>query len=106
MKAEVRELLDEIDEMLIGPHGIEIVDILSAIRGPDSDDLLSSIKRISTNVVRREAFPLAFKKSLISTKRWDVEDTPLEFGDVFSLSDNSHFINHIQLARSVLEAEE
>src|SRR3990167_2000208 len=100
MKKEVRKLLDVIDQMLIGPHGTEVVDILSAIRGPDSGNYYN--KRASTNIIRQQAFPFAFEKAVHSGNRWDVTDTSLEFGEL--VGESWHFLNHIQLARKVLEA--
>lgn len=90
----LREKLDIIDGWLCDTTGNDarkLSNILSALRGPDNDndDITRHVKDSSTNVIRREAFPLAWGRAggvpwspgndRQSMAGWDTSDTAEKF---------------------------
>jgi hypothetical protein len=56
MSPELRAELDRIEDFLMGPHGAELANVLSALRGPDFPDV-DHVKEETTIHIRRAAFP-------------------------------------------------
>ena len=65
MSPRTREMLDQIDTFLVrrGSEAGELWDILTALRGPDSEN--ETIKKYATCPIRRAAFPKLAKLSVM-----------------------------------------
>ena len=104
---KLRDALDVIQGFLLDPAiGGELADVLSALRGPDSDDMQMKIR--TTNHIRRAAFP-EMEKPLITgivdgtaLRRWDLwVEGPMNITHPIH-NQSPHFLSHIRRAREAL----
>ena len=109
MEDRTRTLLMAIDRHLaVGDKAAsELWDILTALRGPDSDD--ADEKDRSTAHVRARAFPKTLAESSRGGNWWQPASDDSAFPGMsttrkgFTLPSYSHFGNHIRAAARVLD---
>lgn len=104
IKPSVRTILDQIDEFLCGPDGLELADILSALRGPDHnyDCGTSLLKERTTTHIRAAAFPLLKAKNE-SRRKYNIDwSFQQEKSLVIDNYIHHHFLGHIRMAREAL----
>jgi len=100
MEARTREVLDMLDEVLMGDVQVaqEVWDVLTALRGPDSDN--NKVKRKTTWVIRAAAFPKTVKFFYQQLPaRFELDR--LDFSTV-GLDMTSHFADHVTWAACIL----
>lgn len=96
---KTRAALDAIDNLIAGlPTDVArgVLNVLSALRGPDSDNI--DAKNASTTWIRREALPLTCGKN---PNGWDLYLT----GPYRLSSETAHFNQHIMFACDALGLE-
>ena len=76
----LRKSLKTLDALLSSKYGFYLFAVLSALRGPDSDN--DDVKKAATGLIRGKAFPRVFSKS---------NDNDL--GLVVILADNEDLVN-------------
>jgi len=98
----LRKSLKTLDELLSRKYGCLLFDVLSALRGPDSDN--NDVKKAATGLIRGKAFPRVLSKSddndlgLVVTHE-DNEDLVNVRRDLENNREESrHFLNHAHLA--------
>lgn len=108
MTPKLRAELDRIEEFLLGDEGASLAHVLTALRGPDSGDLV--VKQATTTHIRSTAFPRLAKQfgSLFtepgSVNHYDMWD--FKMGKLTLPAEGwSHFYSHITLALSALGIE-
>lgn len=99
----VSGMLKEIDTFLAtNPNSNKLWDILSALRGPDSDDM--KVKMATTTAIRRAAFPLTHK----AMRDYSIVNRiQAAFEGVYNperMDAHNHFNHHIQSAVRALTA--
>jgi hypothetical protein len=108
MNLSLREKLDIIDAWFLEYNGGELADVLSIVRGPDTQN--PHDKARYTNALRKAAFPRTWQSALVYTyhgfSRWGVTHTEVYSSDdlVEKNADYSinHFESHILRAANVL----
>lgn len=99
----LRQKLDIIDGWLCELGARDLADVLSAIRGPDSEN--DGLKSVTTMVIRTAAFP----KTAAESTGWNQDYTGWMFAmpeDVYQnpifTEDSWHFRHHAELAAKAL----
>ena len=110
MRSKVRAALDAVDAVLVegGIDAIHLWDILSAQRGPDTDDYGETIKDTYTVPIRRAAFPRLAKlgEAAPIPARFTTGPDHLMRADYKDAKLNHHYVCHINFAVSALEADD
>lgn len=104
MLAKVKTALRKIDALTVGlsvEEQRDLWDILSAMRGPDNDDV--NLKEQTTCVIRALAFPkiTAGGQAMIAGKGSKVADINTALSDNI-LGGAGHFMSHIHAAERAL----
>lgn len=96
---EIRAELDKIEEIILNSsHPISLLNVLSALRGPDNED--PDIKKAQTNWIRTVAFPRLTAEENGGSTPWMVNRS--EEPDYISTANLEHFSTHIRLAYMAL----
>lgn len=101
MNPKLRAELDRIGEFLAGPNGAALADVLSALRGPDSNDV--ALKERTTTLIRRAAFPqllaTPISEGSASASSWSLQ---VNVAGIILPLPRDHFSNHIKSAADAL----
>lgn len=106
-KLSLRQMLDQLDRWLLTEHGCDLAKVLSALRGPDSDN--DQLKEDTTAVIRGRAFPRLMRAKDRDYRSNDYHSARhtwiMQPGKTVVLSQrvaNTHFGNHIVSAARAL----
>ncbi len=119
MRAEVRQMLDLVDEwMVTQPYEIarDFIDIVVALRGPDLPGPLhdESLKYSSTNYVRHAALPRVVENRWVYRTGWDISLAPTRLdvdAGVRTIQGRHpgatfHFVSHIRRAFEAMDRKD
>ena len=99
----LRKSLKTLDELLSRRYGCLLFDVLSALRGPDSNR--DTVKEATTGLIRGKAFPIVFTEDgphnclgLIVTHEDNEDLAKVRMALEKDPEESRHFLNHAKLA--------
>jgi len=107
MRANVRHALDVIEDVLLsgGRDALDLMGILSAVRGPDVDD--DRLKQTTTAPLRSMIFPRLWEKArgdyVFPIGIWNMSDPSSYIEPIATGFAAGHFNNHVLIAKEAID---